>query len=77
MSRFVYKVYKNDEHIGDFSSINNILLNIEFEIEPRIRLIKAFKIPNFQKRIPQVYIDESIGLKVESRHLVYTGKILL
>jgi len=77
MSRFVYKVYKNDKKIRDFSSINNILLNIEFEIEPRIRLIKAFKITNFQKRIPQVYIDESIGLKVESRHLVYTGKIIV
>lgn len=75
MSRFVYKVYRNEEHIGSFSSISVLLSRMKFDPEPQKRLIEAFRIPNFQKRIPQIYVDESIGLKIESEYLVYTGKL--
>lgn len=77
MSRFVYQVYRENLLIGKFTSINAILQHIKFSDEQRNAIIAAFKIPQFQKRLPQVYVDNSIGLKIESDYLVYTGKLYI
>ncbi|MCB9335482.1 MAG: hypothetical protein H6586_04990 [Flavobacteriales bacterium] len=74
MSRFIYKVYYNDEFIEKFTSINQMLNCMpNFRGEMMRRLIKAFEIPPFTKRFPQTYIDESIGLKVISEYIEQTG----
>jgi len=75
MSRFVYHVYRDELLIGRFTSVNAILQHIKFSNEQSNSIISAFKIPQFQKRFPQVYTDDSIGLKVESKYLEFTGKL--
>lgn len=75
MSRFVYKVYIEDKHIADCTSVNDIINTLRLEHDYYMPLIKAFKIPPFTKRLPQVYEDNRINLKVESDYIVKDGKL--
>jgi len=76
MSRFIYRVFINGNHVGNFTSINHFLNStINFPVEGVTPLIKAFKHPQFEKQEPKIYVDDSIGLKIESDYLVKTGKL--
>jgi len=77
MSRFTYKVYVKDHYVGDFTSINQICNSMYdvLQVSERKRLIEAFKLPDFSKRVPQTYVDESINLKVVSEYVELTGKL--
>jgi hypothetical protein len=80
MSRFVFKVYVDEKLIGNFTSINHICNNFRIHVpeelwtqEMQKRLIEAFRIPNYARRLPQVYTDDSIALKVVSEYIEQTG----
>lgn len=78
MSRFIFKVYIENQHKGDFTSINQIC-DVMYEFlqpyEAKTRLIDAFNVPPFTRRKPQIHIDESIQLKVISQYSEFSGKL--
>lgn len=82
MSRFSFYVYINDKHIHSFKSLNSICdffcRNADEEQWPwerQKKMIDALSIPPFTRRVPQVYVDDSLGMKLEviSRCIEYTA----
>ena len=68
MSRFAYRLYMNEKAVGSFSSINKVLILLydTLTFEERRRIIDAFVLPPFTKRKPQIYEDQSLGMRIES-----------
>jgi hypothetical protein len=83
MSRFNYKLFINEKFEGNFTSINDIC-NYSFYLEAndhktfltpesRNRLLTAFRVKYFERMYPKIYVDDTIGLKVVSDYMEFTG----
>ena len=74
MSRYVYRLYDQEEHRGNFSSINHILANCRMDDDLQADIIQFFRTKPFQRIEPKTYVSPKGNIKIVCDYLVFMGK---